>query len=105
MYTKNIIVATLLITFGGISTLSAQTDCMQKLEDLKRMPNRVDTVKIIDPETYEETMQTVSVYLPGAPENYAKVVEKDNMKIYYVMSDNCLMIRKVEKTVARTEEE
>lgn len=105
MYTRNILTALLILSFGSITSLSAQADCMQKVDELNAEPFRTDTVRIIDAETYEETVKMVEVYLPGAPEKYEKVVEKDNMKIYYVKGDNCLMIRHIEKIAARSEEE
>ena len=98
MNTKNILFTAVLVAIGAFSTLSAQSDCKQDVKELmqEREPFRTDTTIIVDPESYEKTTKLTQVYLPGAPEEYDLVEEKGNMKIYYVMSDKCLMVRHIE---------
>lgn len=108
--------------------LVAQTDCMEKEEELGE-PLRSDITRVIDPETYEETVRTVDIYREGEvtdvirtdtvytfdpetqdpvleithaykidPMEADKVVEKQNKKIYYTQKDDCLRIFKIVET-------
>jgi hypothetical protein len=110
---------TLLFTSFTSLSLFAQTDCIQKEEDLAEAV-RIDTVKIIDPETYDETMKITWYYVDDKVENIqihdqkkdevrqevirhefnnnmdlAKAREKANRKVYYYEKGDCLKIYKI----------
>lgn len=111
--------------------LLAQTDCMEKEEELGE-PLMADSTRVINPETYDETIYTVEIYRVGelrhmikADTTYSydhktqgvileisntyvidftdadKVVEKNNKKIYYTEKDGCLRIFKITRIYER----
>lgn len=107
MYTRNILFTLVILALGTFSTLSAQSDCKEKVKEVleQKEANRTDTTVVVDPETYEQTTSITKVYLPGAPKEYDLVEEEGNMKVYYVNQDNCLMIRHIEMMNVKREDQ
>lgn len=114
---------TFIIVLLSSWALHAQEDCIQKPGELAEAVQS-DTLRIIDPNTYEESVEVTSYYIGEKSEtatvidkegkekrkaqikhefNYdmdpAKVVEKGNKKIYYYKKGDCYMIYKIKEEV------
>jgi len=80
--------------------LSAQQpECKEKPADLaSKTAIQVDTIHIIDPETYEQTKKLTRIY-HAAEMSIVDRIKKGNRTYFYVEKDDCLVIRHVTEII------
>ncbi len=93
---------TLLILFISsipFFTMAQKEDCMETSSDIaQKSPIQVDTLHVVDPETYEKTSKVIRMYHTGEVP-IVKKVKEGRRTLHYIEKNDCLVIRHVEEMI------